>query len=93
SGARAPLGDRAFDDLFDELSQPPSFTLSGPGREIELEFEGGYHFTQVYAPPDQPFICFEPMTAPTNALISGDRLSSVAPGEQFTAAFKITVGI
>ncbi len=91
SGARAPLGDRAFDDLFDELSQPPLFTLSGPGREIELEFEGGYHFTQVYAPPEQPFICFEPMTAPTNALISGNDLSSVAPGEQFKAVFKITV--
>ena len=92
SGERAPLGDRAFDDLFDELSQPPLFTLSGPGREIALEFEGGYHFTQVYAPAEQPFICFEPMTAPTNALISGDNLSSVAPGEQFKAVFKITVG-
>ena len=65
-------------------------TLSGPGREIALEFEGGYHFTQVYAPTDQPFICFEPMTAPTNALISGDRLGSVAPGEQFRAIFKLT---
>ena len=92
SGARSPLGDRAFDDLFDELSQPPRFTLSGPGREIALDFEGGYQFTQVYAPTDQPFICFEPMTAPTNALISGDRLSSVAPGEQFKAIFKISVG-
>ncbi len=92
SGELAPLGDRAFDDLFDRLSQPPRFTLSGPGRELALEFEGGYHFTQVYAPPDQPFICFEPMTAPTNALISGDRLGSVAPGEQFKAIFKITVG-
>ena len=30
------------------------------------------------------------MTAPTNALISGNDLSSVAPGEQFKAVFKIT---
>ena len=57
-----------------------------------LDFEGGYNFTQVYAPPEQPFICFEPMTAPTNALISSDHLSSVAPGEQFKATFRISVG-
>ena len=36
-------------------------------------------------------ICFEPMTAPTNALNSGDRLSLVAPGERYTATFSITV--
>jgi len=31
------------------------------------------------------------MTAPTNALISGDRLPHVAPGERYTATFSITV--
>jgi len=92
SGARAPLGERAFDDLFDQLSEPPRFTLSGPGREIALAFDGGYNFAQVYAPLAEPFICFEPMTSPTNALISGDRLASIAPGGQFKAIFEITIG-
>jgi galactose mutarotase-like enzyme len=36
-------------------------------------------------------MCFEPMTAPPNALHSGDRLSLVPPGERYTATFSITV--
>ena len=46
---------------------------------------------QVLAPATDDVICFEPMTAPTNALHSGDRLSLVAPGERYTATFSITV--
>ena len=91
NGEMAALGNREFDDLFDQLSDPKKFTLSGPGRTLELNFEQGYNFTQVYAPADQPFICFEPMTSPTNALISDDRLASVAPGEQFQASFRISL--
>ena len=32
------------------------------------------------------------MTAPANALITGDGLTAVAPGRRFTAIFSITVG-
>ena len=39
--------------------------------------------------PGQEFICFEPMTAPTNALNSGDGLTVIAPGESYRAAFRI----
>jgi galactose mutarotase-like enzyme len=35
-------------------------------------------------------IAFEPMTAPTNALVSGE-LTMLAPGESFRAAFSIAV--
>jgi aldose 1-epimerase len=45
----------------------------------------------VYAPRAGQFICFEPMTAPTNALRSGDGLRVLAPGERFTAGFSIAV--
>jgi aldose 1-epimerase len=45
----------------------------------------------VFSPPGAPFICFEPMTAPTNALCSGAGLRHVAPGDAFTAAFTIGV--
>jgi aldose 1-epimerase len=38
-----------------------------------------------------PFICFEPMTAPTNALCSGLGVRSIAPGGAFTAVFTIGV--
>lgn len=85
------LGDREYDDLFVELCHPPEFLLRGGGRRLETRFESGYPFAQVYAPPGEDFVCFEPMTAPTNALVSGDRLQLVAPGEQYVARFSITV--
>ncbi|MFL5867254.1 MAG: aldose 1-epimerase [Thermoleophilaceae bacterium] len=86
-----PLGDRTYDDLFPELAEPPVFALEGGGRRIELAFGEGYPIAQVYAPPGQDFICFEPMTAPTNALVSGDGLRRVDPGETFGAAFSLSV--
>jgi galactose mutarotase-like enzyme len=38
-----------------------------------------------------PFICFEPMTAPANALRSRAGLRRAAPGREFLAAFSIAV--
>jgi galactose mutarotase-like enzyme len=47
---------------------------------------------QIYAPEDQDVICFEPMTAPTNALVAdGPALTLVEPGEEYGARFSITV--
>jgi len=37
-------------------------------------------------------ICFEPMTAPVDALRTHDGLRTVAPGERATAAFAVRVG-
>lgn len=85
------LGEQVFDDLFDELDDPPEFKLSGGGRRIVVRFEAGYPFAQVYAPGGQELICFEPMTAPTNALVSGDRLPVAAPGGDYAARFSIAV--
>ena len=61
-----PLGDEEYDDLFPELAEPAVFAVEGGGRRIEVAFEEGYPVAQVYAPPDQDFICFEPMAAPTS---------------------------
>ena len=47
------------------------FALEGGGRRIEVSFDRGYPYAQVYAPDDDDVIAFEPMTAPTNALVSG----------------------
>ena len=52
----------------------------------------GYPAAQVFSPPGADFICFEPMTAPTNALRSGVGLRLVEAGDAFTAAFSIAVG-
>jgi galactose mutarotase-like enzyme len=87
-----PLGNRVFDDMFDELADRPEFVLAGGGHRIAVRFEAGYPVAQIYAPPDQDVICFEPMTAPTNALVTGGpALARVEPGDEYTARFSITV--
>jgi galactose mutarotase-like enzyme len=89
---RAPLGDRTFDDGYAELEPGRPFVAAAAGRELAVSFEAGYPFAQVYAPPGGEFICFEPMTAPTNALATGgDELPLARPGEAFTAVFAISV--
>ena len=56
-----------------------------------MTFDEGYPCAQIFAPAGEPVICFEPMTAPTNALVSGDGLRTVAPAADFTAVFAIAV--
>jgi galactose mutarotase-like enzyme len=56
-----------------------------------LQLESGYTHAQLFAPKDQDYVAFEPMTAPTSALTSGDGLRLVEPGERFRAAFRIVI--
>ena len=85
------LGPRTFDDLFSAPDSGALFTLEGGDRRIEVAFLAGYPYAQVYAPVDDDVIAFEPMTAPTNALVSGDGLHLLEPGESYDASFSITV--
>jgi galactose mutarotase-like enzyme len=84
-----PLGERTFDDGFAAPVEP--FALEGGGRRIEVSFDRGYPYAQVYAPNDDNVIAFEPMTAPTNALVSGQDLKLIEPGESHEAIFSVTV--
>lgn len=88
--APGPLGDRTFDDGYTDLGAAPRFTLAGGDRTLAVEFLEGYEYAQVYAPAEHDVIAYEPMTAPTNALASGDGLQVVRPGESYTAAFRIS---
>lgn len=90
--ADGPIGDRTFDDLFPALDTPARFSISSGGRRIAVAFDEGYPCTQVFAPPGEQVICFEPMTAPTNALLSGAGLRTILPGQTFTAAFRLECG-
>jgi aldose 1-epimerase len=88
-----PLGERAFDDGFTLLTgDPPVFELTDTRRKLAVEFVHGYAVAQVFTQATSDFICYEPMTAPVDALRSGEGLRCVAPGEQFTAVFMIAVG-
>lgn len=86
------LGTRTFDDNFEVLrGDAPAFSVADARRRIELRFDSGYPVAQVYAPEGSDFICFEPMTAPVNALSSGHGMRYAQPGSEFTATFTIAV--
>jgi aldose 1-epimerase len=85
------LAGHAFDDGFDSVLEPAHFAVTAGTRRIALDFLSGYPCAQVFAPPPSQFICFEPMTAPANALRSHAGLRLLAPGESCRAAFAVSV--
>lgn len=89
---REALGDKSFDDAYDEVAEGAVFAVSGGGRRIEVHFEHGYPATQIFAPPvDDPakaIVCFEPMTAPTDALRRGG-YRCARPGEPAVTQFSL----
>lgn len=88
------LRDKAFDDAYDQVAEGSVFSVSGGGRRIEVHFEHGYPAAQIFAPPvDDPtkaIVCFEPMTAPTDALRRGGYRCAL-PGEPAVTQFSIRV--
>ena len=84
------LPDHELDDAFDELADGASFAVTGGGRRIALTLGAGYPCAQVFSPPDKDLICFEPMTAPADALRTG-AFPVAAPGRPYHAVFTITV--
>jgi galactose mutarotase-like enzyme len=84
-----PLGERTFDDGYTVDPRGVLFALAGGGRRIEVRFERGYPYAQVYAPAVEDVICFEPMTAPADALRHSP--PTVAPGDAFSARFSVSV--
>jgi galactose mutarotase-like enzyme len=87
-----PLGERTFDDAYTAPPVGAPFVLAGGGRRIELAFDAGYRFSQVFAPGSADVVAYEPMTAPANALVDGGPdLTMLAPGEELSATFTIAV--
>jgi aldose 1-epimerase len=84
----APLAARTFDDGY----AVGPYAMFAIGSRLTVTFLAGYPFAQVFAPPASDFVCFEPMTAPTNALVTGDALRRVVAGRVFRASFEIRVG-
>ena len=84
------LGDKAFDDAYDQVPDGAVFAVTGGDRRLEVRFERGYPATQIFAPPAEDLVCFEPMTAPTDALRRGG-YRCAQPGEPAGAQFSIRV--
>ncbi len=84
------LGDKAFDDAYDQVGEGAVFAVSGGGRRMEVHFERGFPAAQIFAPTAEDVVCFEPMMAPTDALHRGGYRCAL-PGEPAVAQFSIRV--
>lgn len=85
-----PLAGSSFDDLY-AVASPASVGLTDGHHTLTLDLDAGYPFVQVYSPEGSRFCCLEPMTAPTNALVTGDH-PGVAAGHSFSAGFRASYG-
>lgn len=84
------IGRRTFDDLY-RLGRDHRLALvADDGSSLEVQGDRHLPYAQVWVPAGKPYAALEPMTAPTNALVTGD-LHLVEPGDAFTATFTLTV--
>ena len=90
---RFPLAGASLDDAFEAAasSEAATFQATAGEHRLSVEFLEGYDYAQVFSPDGQGFVCFEPMTAPANALNSGDGLTVIGPGETYVASFRIAL--
>ena len=93
-----PLRGVTLDDVFGALKPDADgmtrFRLEGAKQSVTVEYGASYPVAVVYAPPGRAFVCFEPMSAPTNAFNAAHDgwfkdLASVAPGETWKGVFRI----
>jgi aldose 1-epimerase len=84
--------DDVFGGLIRDADGRARFHVEGGDRRITVTYGPKYTIAVVYAPAGKDFICFEPMSALTNAFNlahSGTytELQSVAPGEVWRESF------
>ncbi|MBK5231377.1 MAG: CHAD domain-containing protein [Thermoleophilia bacterium] len=85
------LGDRSWDDGFTGIEAGAGFSVADDRRRITVRLDRGYGAAQIFAPAGEDVVCFEPMKAPTDALVSGRDLNSVEPGESDVSRFTISI--
>ena len=85
------LADLDFDHGFAFVAPRPRMAIAAGDRRIDVEFLEGFPFAQIYGPPERDYISFEPMTAPANALNTGEGLPIVRAGGTYRAVFRIAV--
>jgi aldose 1-epimerase len=89
-----PLAGQRFDDVFGGVDAGDEFWVEGAGRRISVRFGPKFPIAVVYAPQDRNVICFEPMTAITNAFNLAHAgvykdLPLIPPGETWKESFWI----
>jgi aldose 1-epimerase len=94
------LAGVALDDVMAGLVRGESgraeFSVKGEQEKISVLYGPKYPVAVVYAPPGRDFICFEPMTGPTNAFNlhhagKYPQLQTIPPGGTWRESFWIVV--
>jgi aldose 1-epimerase len=93
------LKDTQLDDVFGGLARDAggraSFWVEGRRERVTVTFGPKYTVAVVYAPPGRDFICFEPMSAVTNAFNLAHagaykELQSIPPGGRWKESYWIS---
>jgi aldose 1-epimerase len=92
------LSGTQLDDVFTDLVRGESgradFSVEGVKEKISVLYGPKYPVAVVYAPPGRDFICFEPMSGPTNAFNLHHAgkyrdLQTIPPGGKWRESFWI----
>jgi aldose 1-epimerase len=92
------LAGTQLDDVFGGLAPSADgkveFAVQGGKERIAVVYGPKYPVAVVYAPPGKNFICFEPMSGPTNAFNlhhagKYEALQMIAPGAKWAESFWI----
>jgi aldose 1-epimerase len=86
--------DDVFTGLVANEAGLPEFVLEGEREKVSVLYGPKYKVAVVYAPPGKDFVCFEPMTGPTNVFNLVHRglwpeLQTIAPGGSWSERFWI----
>ena len=93
------LGGVQLDDVFSNLKTGADgraeFSVQGKNEKVTVTYGPKYTVAVVYAPPGKGFICFEPMSAITNAFNLAHagvykELQSIPPGGQWRESFWVS---
>ncbi len=87
-----PLRGRILDDVFGGVVAGEEFWVEARGRRVAVRYGQKFTIAVVHAPDSKNVVCFEPMTAITNAFNLAHAglykdLQSIAPGARWTESF------
>jgi len=90
-----PLGELRLDDGFADLTGSVA-VLRTPRRRLELHWDSAFRYLQVFTPPavtpGRTAVAIEPMSCPANAFNSGEGLTRLAPGAEWSGSWGIRLG-
>ncbi|WP_218020386.1 aldose 1-epimerase family protein [Nocardia sienata] len=95
--AGVPLSELDLDTPFGGVTPAAAARLTAPdGARVELVQDAGWEYLQVFTPREFPrpqgrglAVALEPMTAPPNALNSGEAVLRLEPGQRWEGGWRI----